>query len=45
VARARKRRSGPRGSRFDAVPVKRARCRTTSATFQGHLSRRLHRLP
>ena len=39
------RRSGSRRSRFEAVPVKESAEANTSAARQGHLSRRLHRLP
>ena len=38
-------RSGPLRSRFDAVPVKVSAETDASAARQGHLSRRLHRLP
>ena len=38
-------RSGSRRSRFDAVPVKVSAETDASAARQGHLSRRLHRLP
>jgi hypothetical protein len=40
-----KSRSGSRRSRFEAVPVKESAETDTSAARQGHLSRRLHRLP
>ena len=40
-----KSRSGSRRSRFEAVPVKESAEANASATRQGHLSRRLHRLP
>ena len=43
--RARKNRSGSRRSRSVAVPVKTPAEAGASATRQGHLSRRLHRLP